>query len=197
MSITSKRVKAILAGGLVLGVGAAVTLAAWNDSEFASGSFSSGTFDMVGSADGTSFTSHAASPGAPLTFSAGFNNLSPNTTVAAPFVVHLTPATTSDAVVSLFSATGSGTAAANLSYGVIRVASVAACTPAATGTTVVPALTTMSSVTGATSFPLVKSTDNVLDGANVVLCIQVTAASGLAQNTTATGIWQFQAVSTS
>lgn len=32
---TGRKVRAILAGGLVLGVGAAVVLAAWNDSEFA------------------------------------------------------------------------------------------------------------------------------------------------------------------
>jgi len=197
MSTRSTKVKAILAGGLVLGIGAAVTLAAWNDSEFATGNFAAGTFDMVGSTDGSAFASHASSPGAPLTFSANFNNLSPNVTVAAPFVVHLTPATTSDAVVSAFSATGSGAAASNLTYGIIRVASVVACTPGATGTTVVPAGTAMSSVAGASTFPLVKSVDNIADGANVYLCIQVTAGTGLVQNTSATGIWQFQAASTS
>ena len=181
MGTISKRVKAILAGGLVLGIGAAVTLAAWNDSEFATGNFAAGTFDMVGSTDGTTFANHTTSPGAPLAFSANFSNLS--------------PATTSDATVSAFSAVGSGTAAANLTYGIIRVASVAACTPAATGTTVVPAGTAMSSVTGASTFPLVKSVDNVAAGANVFLCIQVTAGGSLAQGTTATGIWQFQAVS--
>ena len=195
MSTTNKRVKAILAGGLVLGIGAAVTLAAWNDSEFASGNFAAGTFDMVGSTDGTTFANHTSAPGAPLAFSANFGNLSPNTTVAAPFVVHLTPATTSDATVSAFSAAGSGTAAANLTYGVVRVASVAACTPGATGTTVVPAGTAMSSVTGASTFPLVKSVDHVVAGANVFLCIQVTAGGSLAQGTSATGTWQFQAVS--
>ena len=179
----------------MLGIGAAVTLAAWNDSEFASGSFAAGTFDMVGSTDGTAFASHTTAPGAPLGFSTGFNNLSPSTTVAAPFVVHLTPATTSNATVSAFSAAGSGTAVAQLTYGIIRVASVAACTPAATGTTVVPAGTTMSSVTGASTFPLVKSVDNIVAGADVFLCVQVTAGAGLTQGTSATGTWQFQAVS--
>ena len=35
----SRMIRAILAGGLVLGVGTAVTLAAWNDSEFVTETF--------------------------------------------------------------------------------------------------------------------------------------------------------------
>ena len=55
----SRMIRAILAGGLVLGVGAAVTLAAWNDSEFVTGTFTAGTFNMQGSTtDGTTFTDH-------------------------------------------------------------------------------------------------------------------------------------------
>ena len=41
-------IRAILAGGIVLGVGAAVTLAAWNASEFATGTFQAGTFTIEG-----------------------------------------------------------------------------------------------------------------------------------------------------
>src|SRR5690606_31735774 len=52
----SRMIRALLAGGLVLGVGTAVTLAAWNDSEFASGTFRAGTFDLEGSTDGTTFS---------------------------------------------------------------------------------------------------------------------------------------------
>ena len=44
----SRRVKAVLAGGMVLGIGAAITLAAWNDSEFATGTFSAGHFGIEG-----------------------------------------------------------------------------------------------------------------------------------------------------
>ena len=43
-----RKVLAILAGGLVLGVGTAVTLAAWNDSEFASGDFAAGRIQSRG-----------------------------------------------------------------------------------------------------------------------------------------------------
>ena len=53
--LRSRKVRAILAGGLVLGLGAAVTLAAWNDSEFAKGTFTSGSLNIQGSVDGDIF----------------------------------------------------------------------------------------------------------------------------------------------
>lgn len=48
----SRRIRALLASGLVLGVGATVTLAAWNDSEYASGSVTAGYFRLEGSPTG-------------------------------------------------------------------------------------------------------------------------------------------------
>lgn len=50
--LRSRRIKAILAGGLAFGVGATVTVAAWTDSEEASGSFEAGRFNIELSADG-------------------------------------------------------------------------------------------------------------------------------------------------
>jgi len=191
----SRKIRAILAGGMVVGVGAAVTLAAWNDSEFATGTFTAGSFDMVGSIDGTNFASHTSAPGATLGFSTNFNNLSPNTTVAAPFVLHLTPTTTTSATVAVATAAGSGAAATNLTYGIVAVANFAACVPGATGTTIVPAGTGMSAVTSAVTFQLAKSVDGTAVGANEYLCIQVTAGSGLVQGSGATGTWEFRATS--
>lgn len=46
---TQRKVLAVLAGGVVLGVGVGVTLAAWNDSEFATGTFTAGSFNLEGS----------------------------------------------------------------------------------------------------------------------------------------------------
>ncbi|MGO2139648.1 MAG: SipW-dependent-type signal peptide-containing protein [Leucobacter sp.] len=46
------KARALLAGGLVLGVGAAVTLAAWTDNEWVRGVFGTGTFGIEGSTDG-------------------------------------------------------------------------------------------------------------------------------------------------
>ncbi|KFF59789.1 hypothetical protein JF66_08950 [Cryobacterium sp. MLB-32] len=191
-----RKARALLAGGLVLGVGAAITLAVWNDSEFATGTFTSGHFDMLGSVDGTTFSNHpSGAPGA-LSFSLGFDNLAPDDVTSAPYVVHLDAATTTDAVVSVNSADVTGTAAADLTYGIRQVASVVACTPtAATGTVIVPAGTLLSSVTGASTFPLAKSVDGIVVGADAFLCIQVTGSSTLAQDTTATGTWELLATS--
>jgi predicted ribosomally synthesized peptide with SipW-like signal peptide len=189
--------RAILAGGLVLGVGAAVTLAAWNDSEFAQGTFGAGHFNLQGSTDGTTFDDHASGSPAPLSLSAGFNTLSPGDTVSAPFVLHLDATTTNDAVVNVASATQSGSAAAELSYGIVQVASVAACTPAATGTVIVPAGTALNSVIGASTFALTKSaTPGTAPGADAFLCVQVTASPTLVQDTAAVGTWEFLGTST-
>ena len=46
-----RKIAAVLAGGLVLGVGIMATLGSWNDSEFASASFTAGTFIFEGGAD--------------------------------------------------------------------------------------------------------------------------------------------------
>ena len=194
--IRRRRIRAILAGGLVLGVGAAITLAAWNDSEFATGTFTSGSFNLQGSTDGTTFTDHASTgAAAAATFSTGFNSLSPGDTVAAPFVLRLDSTTTSNASVIASSAVTAGTATTNLTYKIVIVPSVAGCTPGAAGTTtVVPATTSMNAVTGATAFALSQGTGGVA-GAPVVLCLQVTAGAGLTQNTTATATWGFTATS--
>jgi len=93
--IKRQRVMAILTGGLVLGVGAAVTLAAWNDSEFATGDFAAGTFQFQGSTDGTTWADHAVEgDAASLTFAMNPDKLSPDDVVYAPFALQLTAAST-------------------------------------------------------------------------------------------------------
>ena len=95
------RVRALLAGGLVLGVGATVTLAAWNDSEFVTATFQAGTFNLQGSTDGTTFSDHASAPGASLGFSVNASALSPGDVVYAPYAVRLAANTTSPATVTV------------------------------------------------------------------------------------------------
>ncbi|MFC5929226.1 hypothetical protein D6T64_01470 [Cryobacterium melibiosiphilum] len=195
--LRSRRARAILAGGLVLGVGAAITLAAWNDSEFATGTFSSGQFNLVGSVDGLTFDENPVGAPAAVTFTAGFDDLAPSETVAAPFVVHLDATTTDDADLTVASAVGSGTAEAELTYGVVAVASVAACTPTATGTVLVSPGTALDAVEAAPlpSVPLTQSVDGIAAGADVFLCIQVSSSTTLAQDTDAVGLWEFEAIS--
>ncbi|MDO2934786.1 SipW-dependent-type signal peptide-containing protein [Paeniglutamicibacter sulfureus] len=81
------RLRAVLAGGLVLGVGATATLAAWTDEEHSAGSFKAGTFSIVGSTNGTDFSDHPAASGASLAFSLPAAAMVPGTTVYALYSV--------------------------------------------------------------------------------------------------------------
>ncbi|QCR19778.1 SipW-dependent-type signal peptide-containing protein [Agrococcus sp. SGAir0287] len=85
------RLRAVLAGGLVLGVGATATLAAWNDSEHASGTVTAGSFGIVGSTNGTTFTENPSAPGATLawTYSPALGLLAPGSTATTRTSVRL------------------------------------------------------------------------------------------------------------
>ncbi|MCF2570578.1 SipW-dependent-type signal peptide-containing protein [Brevibacterium sp. UCMA 11754] len=192
----SRKFKAILAGGIVLGVGAAVTLAAWTDNEWAEGTFGAGSFNVQGSTNGTDFTDHTSADGAAnLTFDLdGGDNLTPGDTVAAPFVLRLDGDTSYDASVVLENAAGSGGNAEALTYGIVSVANAGACSADATGTSIVPAGTAIGSVAGAQGFDLTAGADATA-GAPVTLCFQVTADDSLTQGQAATAQWQFTATS--
>lgn len=193
--VSTRRVRALLAGGLVFGVGAAVTLAAWTDSEFATGTFSSGAFNLMGSTDGTNFQDNPSGSPASLVFTADFDNLAPDEVAAAPFALRLTPETTDDAQLTVTTAVGSGVAEPELSYGITLVASAAACTASAVGTTLIPADTPLDSVGVPVPATLLQSVDGIEPGAPIFACIQVTASPDLAQTTAAVGTWQFEAIS--
>lgn len=119
------RVRALLAAALVLGIGSALTLAAWTDRENAAGRFGAGTFGIVGSTDGSTFAEHPTDPtAATLAFTPGgaaASALTPGRTVYAAFSVR----TTADSVagtVLLSAAPGNGAGlGAWLRYGVKTV----------------------------------------------------------------------------
>ena len=194
----SRKFKAILAGGIVLGVGAAVTLASWTDNEWAEGVFGAGTFNVQGSTTGAedSFADHTSSGGAAsLDFRIdGGDSLSPGDTVAAPFVLRLDDATTYDANVELTSAAGSGANAGALTYEIVQVDSADACTVSATGTSVVPGGTALDSTANAADFALTAGAD-AATGTPVALCFKVTDDDSLSQGQPATAQWQFTATS--
>ncbi len=100
------RVRALLAGALVLGVGATLTLASWTDQEYAQGSFATSTFAIEGAADGT-FGDHSATP-APLLFTATAAAMSPGSITYSRFVVRTTAATTVAGTVQMSGATVGG-----------------------------------------------------------------------------------------
>ncbi|WP_244250634.1 SipW-dependent-type signal peptide-containing protein [Arthrobacter crystallopoietes] len=132
----SKKVRAILAGGLVLGVGAAVTLAAWNDSEFAQETFTAGSFNLQGSASGAvgSYGEHAISEDAlDLSFGNVINNLSPGDTAYASYWLRLDANSTTNGILNPIGvvAVAEGTNAAAIEYTISRVPAGGTCAAAA------------------------------------------------------------------
>lgn len=205
-STTSKRVRALLAGGLVLGVGATVTLAAWNDSEFARGTFTAATFNLEGSTTSgtTGFGEHpAAGSAAALSFTVPFSNLSPTSVVYAPFWVRLAANTSTAAnlaVTSIASSDTGGPNSAQLGYKIFRLATVTdACNAAnvASLTAIASGTTVASGAVTSTAVPLAIGSPVTAAGAAENLCFVVTAASGLIQGGVTTTTWQLTATSTS
>ncbi|GAB6858941.1 SipW-dependent-type signal peptide-containing protein [Microbacterium xylanilyticum] len=74
-SIRLLRIRALLAGGLVLGTGATSTLASWNDAEYANGTFTAARFGIEGSLDGTNYAKHTSTSAAALSFSPAVTGL--------------------------------------------------------------------------------------------------------------------------
>lgn len=134
--------KAILAGGVVLGLGAAVTLAAWSDDVFANGTFNTGSFELEGnltttdvdsSAVVTQYQKYDTSPGGTLQFKQVLTEvtLQPNEEVFAPISLRLSPTTTVDGKYVLtgvtFGTSADADLANKLNYRVITGSTAALC----------------------------------------------------------------------
>ena len=202
---TQRRVLAVLAGGLVLGVGVAVTLAAWNDSEFATGTFTAGSFELEGSTDGTTFADHDVDDGgtaATLAFNlpAGLvGNMSPTDTVYAGFWVRLAAGTTSDADLVADGTTADPAATSNadhLGYAIYQLAPGATCDAASAVGTPVATGATLDAQTGVTTVPLTAGATTAAAGTAVQLCFAVTADAALEPGLVTDATWTFTATST-
>lgn len=186
--LLSRKIRAVLAGGLVFGVGATMTLAAWNDSENANATFTAGRFDIVGATDGATFSSHPVGAPAALSFSAPFSAMAPGNTVYALFSVrtaNLSVAGTLQLSVTSTAGTGLGT---SLRYGVRTIAGTA-CNASTypAGTAVVPDNSTMATAGTGTQAVAANS------GTTVNYCFAVTlpsATDNAAQGLTAIQTWQ-------
>lgn len=200
---TQRKVLAVLAGGLVLGVGTAVTLAVWNDSEFANGTFTAGTFNLEGSTDGTAYADHnSAGTAATLAFTlpAGLvGNMSPTSSVYAGFWVRLAAGTTSGANLVADGTTADAAATSNsdhLSYSIYQLAPGATCNAAtATGTPIATGAT-LDVQTGTTPIPLTVGGTPAVPGTAVQLCFKVTADAALEPSLVTNATWKFTATST-
>jgi len=191
------RLRAVLAGGLVLGVAAAVTVAAWTDTEFGKATLTTSTFATQSSANGTTFASNPASPGATLAFAA--TAMLPTVSSYALLDVRTTAATNVAGTVRLTSATAAGSLGPALEYRAIRTTTATTCNAAAftgTPTFVAGAATTYLAVTTVPASPV--SSPIALAGGAIRFCFDVRVRAGAAntlQGTTATVTWQFTATS--
>ncbi|WP_087485842.1 SipW-dependent-type signal peptide-containing protein [Brachybacterium massiliense] len=193
-SSRARKIRAALAGGLVLGVGAAITLAAWNDSEFATGTFEAGDFNLEGSLNGTEFIEHdTVDTAAPLAFGVDASNLAPGDIVSAPFAVRLDATTSYDAGVVVRPA-GTTNEIAGLTYTLTTTVGFGC--DATVGDTLVAAGTALDAVGDTAAFNLVSGVDSAA-GAAVNLCFTVTANDDLDQGQSGTATWEFLATSDS
>lgn len=189
-----RRLRAVLASGLVLGIGAAGTLAAWNDSEHGSATFTAGRFGIVGATDGATFSEHAtaASP-AVLSFQVPPTAMAPGTTTYALFSVRtLNPSVAGTVTLSAASANSTGLGQ-YLTYGV-RTISGTACnaTSFSSGTVLVASGSPLT--TGSASALALQANA----GSQVNYCFAVTlpaTAPNAAQGQTLTARWEFAATS--
>lgn len=91
-----RKIKAMVAAGTVLGIGAMATLATWNDSEFAEGLFGAGSYGVESSSDGQGFADHgSAQSAATLSFGdLNASNAAPGDEFAAEFWLRTTAEST-------------------------------------------------------------------------------------------------------
>jgi predicted ribosomally synthesized peptide with SipW-like signal peptide len=190
-----RKVAAILAGGLVVGVGTMATLASWNDAEYASGSFTAGSFNLQGSTDQSTFSEHAtAGAAASLTFTAPVTALTPTDTVYSGYALRLDKASTNAGTIAVTAGSSTGTVT-NVTYTLFTTAT-SGCTAASTPvTTIVTNATALGSVGTPTNFAVAKPVNATTDGVPTYLCFKVTAGSGLVQGQTGTASWVFTATS--
>lgn len=194
------RWRAILAGGVVLGIGATATLAAWNDSEIAVGTFGSSVFALESQSGGSpSYANHSAPASAKLTFEAGA--LSPGASRYAWLNVRTTPASTVGGNVQLSGVTSEGALAPALEYRAVRMVAVSPAAVCDSTAFAAPSTFLVGSPTSwvplSVAVPAVP-TPTGAGGAAIGFCFDVRIAPGASnafQGTTASSTWTFTGTS--
>ncbi|MBY6678447.1 hypothetical protein HQ314_16125 [Rhodococcus sp. BP-332] len=201
--VRRRKVRALLAGGLVLGVGAAVTLAAWSDNVFGTAQFTAenwnvqGDFSAAGSGAWQEY--NTAETAGTFNYTTGFSALSPGTTVYAPVALRVGLGTSAggayDAAVTLRGATPTtGALTPLLTYQVVSGVTAANCAAGTItgGASVVPVGSALGTGSASKAITLPKT------GTALPLCFAVTlpatvSADQAAGKTTNSVTWQFQA----
>ncbi|MDR6437871.1 putative ribosomally synthesized peptide with SipW-like signal peptide [Paenarthrobacter nicotinovorans] len=204
------RIRALLAGALVLGLGSSVTLASWTDSDFASGAFGASVFVTESNvtkpynASGT-WSANDVAPGAALVFTA--TSMSPGSVVYAPFALRTKAnSVAGEVVLGIPAVTSSGTGTADLGaalrYRVVRSATCDAASFSGTPTFVVGSDGTKPLTQGQAAGVVnpLSAASATLPGTPTQFCFEVTLPAGAnnaLQGQTATATWQFTATSSS
>ena len=193
---TFTRVRAVLAGALVLGVGATMTLASWTDSEYATGSFAASTFNTESSTVAGVWASNTSAPGASLAFNA--TAMSPSVSQYAWVNIRTTAASTVGGTITLASSTTSGTLVPVLEYRAVRTAATSTpCdTTAFTGTYIAGSASTYLAVTTVSASPVGSAITS--PSGELRYCFEVRVQAGAAntyQGGTGTVTWLFSGIS--
>lgn len=189
-SARTQRLRAVLAGGLVLGIGAAVTLAVWTDTVHLKTDVSTGGgIDLEASIDGGAYAQYdTAGTAGVITFSTGL--IAGNSTYYKPVKVRLAAGAANDATVTLTQAAPSASVA-GLSYSIFPSAT---CSAAAlpTGTALVSAqpvtLGGVATLPTPPAFDLARGATAAVAGTDQNLCFVLTASSTLAENVSAANL---------
>jgi predicted ribosomally synthesized peptide with SipW-like signal peptide len=207
------RLRAILAAMGVLGIGAAVTLAAWTDTEWIFGGTDNGpgvgtssfniqqnVNDVAGWRDG-----QTEGTAGKLNFPVNATALSPGTVVYAGVSLRAAAGSIAGTAVlnGATAASGSSTTLfTTLTYQAKTGVTQANCTAAGfagNGSALVPAGTALSTGSGATTFALPAGASSAVPGAQVDVCFAITmpasATSQSLQGLAATPVWNFVATS--
>ncbi|MEV0941695.1 hypothetical protein AB0I90_15115 [Micromonospora wenchangensis] len=197
-----RKIRAVLAGALVLGFGTTSTLASWTDGEYGTGSFAASIFGTESQTASSSWASHTpAANSAMLVFNA--TAMSPAVSYYAWIDIRTTSTTTTSGTVALSnSSNDSGALLPVLQYRAVRTAATnTTCAAAAfTGSPVWivgPSYTSITSV----PTPAVSSPVTAPGGTTPQLrfCFETRIQSGASntyQGTTGSVTWQFTTTST-
>lgn len=195
------RIRAVLASGLVLGVGAAGTLAAWNDAEHAQATFQAGSFGVEGAAGSDAYAEHATSgTAATLAFSASPGAMVPGAKTYAGFRVRTIAGSVAGRV-QLASAgvTGDTGLGGHLTYGVRVITTATSCDAAAFAASGNVVVSTGTVLTAASTTWQALGAGGASGGAAVTYCFEITLRSDApdaAQGKSATPTWTFSAENT-
>lgn len=217
---TRNKVMAILAGGLVLGVGGTVTLASWIDTEWVYGGDGSGgpgvgtsVFDVQQDTSNpfaplaTDFADFPDNPGGSLAFGPGALVLTPGDVVYAPVALRTTAASIGGGVVILPATAASGVTVADsgdllwnaleLRVGVITTTGDAA--PPACDAAGFASYNEIANGTGLGTFPVATPVAILGAGANTLhYCFEITLpdpSPTTLQGRTVAPAWEFEATS--